>query len=384
MIVVGLMSGTSADGTDVAVVDIDGAPPDLHWQLRHFYEVPHPPVLRQAILQAADAKTGAVDQLCILNVQLGEQFAAAALTGIRAAGLQPEQVQLIGSHGQTVWHAPEAGATLQIGETAVIAERTGIPVIGNFRARDMAAGGQGAPLVAYPDVLLLTHPTKIRAAQNIGGIGNVTFLPPASRPDLTPFAFDTGPGNVLMDYVATWFSNGKKTYDPNGEMAAQGQLDEALLEQLLREPYLQKRPPKTTGRELFSTSFAQQIWQKGMAAGKNPLDMMATLTAFSVQTIVQAYRDFLPLFPEEVIVSGGGAKNGTLMRDLAAALLPARLLPSDDVGIPTDAKEAMAFAILAYESFNGRSGNLPSATGARQPVILGNITPTKSLDDKRF
>ncbi|VAW38474.1 Anhydro-N-acetylmuramic acid kinase [hydrothermal vent metagenome] len=375
MIVVGLMSGTSADGIDVAVVEIEGAPPDLHWQLRHFRAVPHAPALRQAILEVADAKTGTVDKLCILNVQLGEQFAAAALAGIWEAGLKPAQVQLIGSHGQTVWHAPEAGATLQIGETAVIAERTGIPVIGNFRARDMAAGGQGAPLVAYPDVLLLTHPTKVRAAQNIGGIGNVTFLPPTNRPDLTPFAFDTGPGNVLLDFAANWISNGKQAYDLNGEMAARGQLDEALLTYLLREPYLQKRPPKTTGRELFSTSFARQVWQQGIATDVKPLDIIATLTVFSAQTIVQAYRDFLPVFPDEVIVSGGGAKNGTLMHHLAGGLFPARLLLSDAVGIPSDAKEAMAFAILAYESFNGRSGNLPSATGAKQPVKLGNITP---------
>ncbi len=377
MIVVGLMSGTSVDGTDVAVVEIEGAPPALQWRLLHFLEMPHPPVLRDAIFAAMKPETGTVDLICGLNVDLGEQFAQAALAGIAAAGLVPAQVDLIGSHGQTVWHAPERPfpATLQLGETAVIAERTGIPVVGNFRARDMAAGGQGAPLVAYVDTLLLTHADRVRAAQNIGGIGNVTFIPPTSRPDLTALAFDTGPGNVLLDDAAGRATDGAWTYDKGGALAAQGRVDEALLGWLMKRPYFQRRPPKTTGRELFTAAFAQEVWQRGTSAGLQPADIMATLTALTVRSIAEAYRDFLPVFPDEVFVSGGGVRNETMMRGLVEALYPAQVVTSDSVGLPGAAKEAIIFAILAYETWNGRFGNLPAATGAHKPVILGQITP---------
>lgn len=374
MIVVGLMSGTSADGTDVAVAEIEGAPPNLRWRLLHAETVVHPVALRTAVLRAINPQTSTVDLLCALNVQLAEQFSTAALAGIVGASLRPEEVQLIGSHGQTVWHAPEWGATLQLGEAAVIAERTGIPVISNFRARDMAAGGQGAPLVAYVDVLLLTHPNRVRAAQNIGGIGNVTFLPPANRSDVATFAFDTGPGNVLIDLVTSLATDGAQQYDAAGELAAQGRLDEELLAWLMEMPYLVKRPPKTTGRELFTADLGQQIWQRGMDAGLRGADVVATVTMFTVQSIAQAYRDFLPLPPEEVIVSGGGGLNHTMLSWLATAVSPAKVRLSDEVGLPSDAKEAIAFAILAYESWHGRPGNLPRATGASHTVVLGNIT----------
>jgi anhydro-N-acetylmuramic acid kinase len=374
MIVIGLISGTSADGTDVAVVEIEGAPPQLQWRLLHAQTVPHPKELRAAVLRAINPQTSPVDLLCALNVQLAEQFAAAALAGMAAVGLRPEDVHLIGSHGQTVWHAPDLGATLQLGEAAVLAERTGIPVISNFRARDMAAGGQGAPLVAYVDVLLLTHPDRVRAAQNIGGIGNVTFLPPANQPDVTAFAFDTGPGNVLIDLTTALATDGRQQYDADGALAAQGMVDQALLEWLLAEPYLATRPPKTTGRELFTADLAQQIWQRGLAAGLGGSDIAATVTMFTAQSIAQAYRDFLPLPPIEVVVSGGGGLNHTLLKWLTEAVAPARVLLSDELGLSSEAKEAVAFAILAYESWHGRPGNLPAATGARRPVVLGDLT----------
>lgn len=374
MIVIGLISGTSADGTDVAVVEIEGAPPQLYWRLLHAQTVPHPEELRTAVLRAINPQTSPVDLLCALNVHLAEQFAAAALAGMAAAGLRPEDVHLIGSHGQTVWHAPDLGATLQLGEAAVLAERTGIPVISNFRARDMAAGGQGAPLVAYVDVLLLTHPDRVRAAQNIGGIGNVTFLPPANQPDVTAFAFDTGPGNVLIDLTTALATDGRQQYDADGALAAQGMVDQALLEWLLAEPYLAKWPPKTTGRELFTADLAGQIWQRGLAAGLGGSDIAATVTMFTAQSIAQAYRDFLPLPPIEVVVSGGGGLNHTLLKWLTEAVAPARVLLSDELGLSSEAKEAVAFAILAYESWHGRPGNLPAATGARRPVVLGDLT----------
>jgi anhydro-N-acetylmuramic acid kinase len=375
MIVVGLMSGTSADGTDVAVVELSGSPPDLAWRLHHYETIVHAPALRAAILAATDPQTGTVDKLCRLNALLGEQLAQAALSGIFNAGLAVQDVDLIGSHGQTVWHDPRGDppSTLQLGETAVIVERTGLPVVGNFRARDMAAGGQGAPLVAYVDILLLTHPVKIRAAQNIGGIGNVTFIPPNNRSDLRPLAFDTGPGNVLIDYIAARITNGEWTYDHEGQMAAQGQVDRRLLEWLLQRPYFHQPPPKTTGRELFTAAYAAEIWQRGRQEGLTPYDIAATVTALTAQSIANAYRDYFPALPDELIVSGGGAKNLTLMHLLSEALAPLELIISDEIGLNSDAKEALAFAILAYETWHGRSGNLPAATGANCAVILGQI-----------
>lgn len=377
MIIIGLMSGTSADGTDISLVSLDSAPPNLNWQLLHHTTLAHPATLRAQILAACDPKSSTVDQLCHLNVALGEQFAQAALTGQAEANLTPHDVDLIGCHGQTVWHAPDEPqpGTLQLGEAAIIAERTGLPVVSNFRPRDMAAGGQGAPLVPYVDQLLLTHPTRIRAAQNIGGIGNVTFLPPGQESDLSPIAFDTGPGNVLLDHMVDRLTAGTQPYDHDGALAAQGQVDLVLLSNLLSQPYFSRRPPKSTGRELFTATYAGDIWAEATARQLPPEDLLATLTAFTARSIAHAYRDFLPAMPEEVIVSGGGANNPTLMQMLAEAVAPARVITSDEVGLPGDAKEAIAFAILAYETWHGRPGNLPAATGADRPVILGQITP---------
>jgi N-acetylmuramic acid 6-phosphate etherase len=383
MIVLGMISGTSADGIDAVIAEITGAPPALQWHLIKHHHTEFAPNLRAEILACVRPEHGTVDRLCALNFRLGEAFARAALDAIAAANLQTEQVDLIGSHGQTLWHIPTGpdASTLQFGEAAIIAERTGITTISNFRTRDMAAGGQGAPLVPYLDVLLFTHPTLTRAAQNIGGIGNVTYIPPLAN-QYSPLAFDTGPGNVLIDYAAQRATNGAWTFDRDGTLAAQGRVDDTLLHELLQEPYLHQPPPKTTGRELFGAQFGARVWERAQARGLREHDIVATLTAFTAYSIAHAYRDFLPTFPNEVIVSGGGARNTTLMRLLRELLAPARVMPIDEFGIPSEAKEALAFAVLAYETFHQRPGNLPVATGARRAVVLGDITPGRKTKDE--
>lgn len=374
MIVMGLMSGTSADGTDVTITSLKGEPPHLQWELLHFTAVPHPPKLRANILAAMRPETSAVDQLCLLNIALAEQFSQAALTALAEANLSPSDLTCIGSHGQTVWHEPGGPypGTLQLGEAAVIAERVGVPVINNFRARDMAAGGQGAPLAPYLDYLLLSDANQYRAAQNIGGIGNVTFLPPTSSSEQV-IAFDTGPGNVLLDDAASRITNGAWQYDQNGSLAGQGQINQTLLNQLLAQPYLHQPPPKSTGRELYSQAYADDLWAQAQQAQIKPHDLIATLTTFTAHSIAQAYQQFLPQMPAQVIVSGGGTQNPVLMRHLADLLHPATVGPIDDFGIPSEAKEGLAFAIMAYETWHRRPSNLPAATGANRPVILGQI-----------
>ena len=377
MIVVGLMSGTSADGTDAAVVRLDGAPPALDWQVLGHTHIEHPAGLREEIFACFRPATGSVDRLCRLNFALGRAFGAAALVAIAEVGLEPSDADLIGSHGQTLWHIPSGcdASTLQLGEPAVIAEITGLPVVANFRTRDVAAGGQGAPLVAYVDRLLLTHPTRTRAAQNIGGIANVTYLPALARTDQVPFAFDTGPGNMLIDDAAGRASGGVLHFDRDGALAARGRVDEDLLGELLADAYFAQPPPKTTGRERFGEQLGVEIWRRALASGTEVSDVVATVTALTAESIARAYRDFLPEMPDQVIASGGGTRNPTLMAMLREQLPGVDVVTSDLVGLDPEAKEAVAFAVLAYETWHHRPANMPAATGADHPVILGSITP---------
>jgi anhydro-N-acetylmuramic acid kinase len=380
MNVVGMISGTSADGIEAVVVSLEGAPPQLDWRLLSHISYPFSPKLREQIFAAFRPESSSVDRMCRLNFDLGDTFAEAALAAIEAAKLKPAQVALIGSHGQTVWHEPptpdQAGATLQIGSGAVIVERTGITTISNVRARDVAAGGHGAPVVSFLDWLLFRHPTRTRAIQNIGGIGNVTFLPSLASTQAA-ISFDTGPGNMLIDYGASRATGGKQVFDRDGQMAARGRVSRPLLDELMAHPYLRLAPPKTTGRELFGTQYGAQVWEHGKVLKLTDDDFVATVTEFTAQSIAQAYRDFAPEHIDEIYLAGGGALNPTLVEMIRARLAPTKVYPHAELGLPASPKEAVTIAVLAYETYHGRTGNLPSCTGARHTVLMGDITPGK-------
>ena len=369
--VAGLMSGTSADGVDAAIVDI--APGRV--RVVAFATIPYRPALRRQVLDLAHAETARVDDLCRLNFALGEVFADALMRLAKRNRIALGSIDLVGSHGQTVRHLPRGRrrSTLQLGEPSVIAERTGIPTVADFRPRDLAAGGQGAPLVPFADYFLFRDRRKARAVQNIGGIANVTFLAPGAAPEKI-IAFDTGPGNMVMDRAAERATRGRRRFDSGGRLARRGRVDAALLAELMRHPYLRRRPPKSTGRETFGREFADALYDRARR-GLAPADIVATATAWTAETIADAYRRFLPRAPDEVIISGGGARNPALVHLLAEAVAPARVRLSDELGVDADAKEAVAFAILAWATVRGRANNVPSATGARGEVVLGKIIP---------
>lgn len=367
-LVIGLLSGTSADGTDAALCEIFGSGESTRIAMRSFVTTPFSRGLRERIFALSDASAL---ELCDLDVVLGEAFADAAYAAAAAAGVAMTEVHLIGSHGQTAVHHPRSagklGATLQIGEAAVIAERCGLPVISDFRVRDVAAGGEGAPLVPLVDYLLCRKPGIRRALQNIGGIANVTLV--GDRLD-SVVAFDNGPGNMALDAVARAASGGREAFDMDGGRAARGTIDAALLAELHRHPYLAQPLPKSTGRELFGKDFAFPLL--GRYEGRLD-DLLATLTRFTAEAIARSYRELLPAPPDEVYVSGGGALNTTLMRHLAVLLAPIPVNSSDALGLDPKAKEAIAFAVLANETLFGRPGNVPAATGAVGPRVLGKL-----------
>ncbi len=387
--VIGLISGTSMDGMDAAMVRIEGRGLGLKVKVLAYDTYEYPEEIAEAIAAVAVPDRGTTGDICRLNFWLGRLFAEAAKAIAEKAGVPMEQVDLIGSHGQTICHLPprkggpplppslsREPSTLQIGEAEVIAELTGVTTISDFRKRDMAAGGQGAPLVPYVDYLLFHHPERNRILINIGGISNVTFLAKDASPEST-LAYDAGPGNMLIDTMVRIMTMNKQRYDKDGLIARSGQVDAFLMEQLMEHPFLALEPPKSTGREEFGEKFTEQLFYKGVSRGVKPSDLIATATTFTARALAQSLQRFVlsRQTVDEIIVSGGGALNQFLMEKLSAEMGNMELRLSEEYGIPVKGKEAIAFAILANETICLAPSNLPSATGASGPRILGKISP---------
>lgn len=374
--VVGLMSGTSADGVDAALVEIEGCGLETALRLVEFVAYPFPADILERVFQLFQPASCTVEDVCEMNFILGNIFAQAALAVIKAAGLEASEVDLIGSHGQTICHLPDrpVRSTLQIAEPSVIAYETGIVTVGDFRVADVAAGGQGAPLVPYIDFLLLRDDEISRAVQNIGGIGNVTVLPAGGGIE-NILAFDTGPGNMMIDETIKLITDGRKSYDDDGQMAAKGNPNRYLLQKLLLHPFMSRQPPKTTGREEFGAHFVRELVDEAREVGINDADLLATVTAYTAESIYRNYELFiLPKYHiSEILISGGGLRNSTLMDFLRQRFHPIVVRSVEDFGLMSDAKEAIAFAILANETIHGNPGNVPGATGASRPVVLGKI-----------
>jgi anhydro-N-acetylmuramic acid kinase len=383
MLVLGLMSGTSADGIDVALARISGKPPHLDAKLLRHTSSKFSAALRKEILRVAEQHPITAGELSQLNVRLGEVFAEAAVEACRRFRVSTKRIALIGSHGQTIFHQGKLGpylgrpaaSTLQIGEPSVIAARTGISTVADFRPADVALGGQGAPLVPYADYLLYRDEKLGRVALNLGGIANITVIPASAKPEQI-FAFDTGPANMLIDALVAHFTRGRQGFDKDAHLAQTGRAIPALLDELMRDPYLRLTPPKSTGREYYGHSFLKKVLALGKSHRAKPADLIRAATIFTALSVVDALNRFVLRKTKihQLILSGGGAHNPLLVAQLSAALSNIEIFPSSRVGIPPDAKEALAFALLAYETWHRRPSNLPSATGAHAPAILGKIS----------
>jgi len=389
MIVAGVMSGTSADGIDVALVRILGRGAAVRLRLLAHRRFPYPNAVRQAVLDAMDAGSARVADLARLNALLGELYARAIQRTVEQHRIK---VDLIGCHGQTLYHQGDAArflgtqvtTTWQTGEGAIVAARLEAPVVSDFRPADMAVGGKGAPLVPLLDVAFYSHRKKLRVLQNIGGIGNLTIMPPGAHLGRMKrvIAFDTGPGNMVIDACAYKLLG--KPYDLNGATAARGKAIQSALAEAMKDSFFRRKPPKTAGREQFGRDFVARFLRScGSRARKQ--DVLATATALTARSIGVALKQGIRMSSlsapfsrgtAEYVVSGGGSRNRTLMRMIGDEIAPLgfHMMTSDDLGMPAEAKEAIAFALLAYQTWNRRPGNVPSATGAERPAILGKIS----------
>jgi anhydro-N-acetylmuramic acid kinase len=383
MLVLGIMSGTSADAIDVALAHISGAAPHLKAKLLKHTSIKFPSPLRKEILHVAEQQAISAGGLSQLNFRLGEAFAEAALTACRRFRIAPKKIALIGSHGQTIFHEGRpvqylgrpTASTLQIGEPSILAARTGITTVADFRPADIAQGGQGAPLVPYADYLLYRHERFGRLSLNLGGIANITVIPAGAEPGQI-LAFDTGPANMLIDALVAHFTHNRQRYDKDACLAQQGRANPALLNELMRDPYLKLAPPKSTGREYYGRTYLHKFLAAGRHHKAKPNDLIRAATIFTALSVVDALNRFVLPKTEihQLIVSGGGAQNPLISGQISAALPRIQIVPSSELGVPEDAKEAFAFALLAYETFHQRPSNVPSATGARRLAILGKIS----------
>lgn len=389
---IGLMSGTSHDGIDAVLVDIARARRRFRIRQRAFRSFPYARAVRARLLRLSQAATLGAGEVSQVNVLLGELFARAALRLCRAAGVSPDDIDAVGSHGHTIYHQPRQrpgpGSTLQIGEPAVIAGLTGITTVADFRPADVALGGEGAPLVPYVHACLFQRPDRSVAVHNVGGIANLTYLP-ATRGDGGPaevVAFDTGPGNVVIDGVVHAVTDGRRTYDRNGRLGRTGTVHAGLLRTLLRHSYFKRTPPKSTGREEFGGPFIARFLERAARLGLSAADQVATATALTADSMAGAYRDCI--LPRgglaEIYVTGGGALNPTLLERFAARLPETRVRPLEDAGYDPQSLEALAFAILAYATLHGLPSNVPSATGADRPAVLGKIVPGRNYRNVRL
>jgi anhydro-N-acetylmuramic acid kinase len=388
MLIIGLMSGTSLDGVTAAMVSVEGrSVTELRWTVEGWCTLAFTEERRRLIHDGIVA--GTAEALCSLNAELGEWFAEAAQRVCEEAGVAMDRVDLIGSHGQTVWHIPPSGgrrgSSFQLGDPATIAERTGCPVVSDFRSRDMAAGGHGAPLVPWVDQALFSLPKRARALQNLGGIGNVSWVPPRESAE-SVFAFDTGPANALIDAAVGIATQGRMAYDEDGRLAERGEVDVELLQELLRHPFFAEEPPRSTGREAFGRPFVERLVEAVRPEGdRDWLDLVATLTELTARSIADAYaRWILPRGIEEVVLTGGGARNLTLVRRLGELLAPVPVVDGGVLGVDPEAKEALAFAVLAWAHVCGVPANAPAATGAAGPRVLGSLTPGELARSRRW
>lgn len=376
--IIGLMSGTSADGITAALAEISGTGESASVQLIGYKTYPYSPDVRERVFKLFKPRQSTVQDVCEMNFVLGEAFANAANNLLNDLGIPRDEVDLVGSHGQTIWHQPNAEplsgysarSTLQIGEPAVISENTGLPVVSDFRKADMAAGGEGAPLTPYLDYVLHRDPDEDRVLQNIGGIANLTYLPADASFDEV-VAFDTGPGNMIIDaLVKRYTGNGQ---DEDGLIASRGEINPVLFEELMKHPYYKLKPPKTTGREVFGEHYSEKIAKRSEELVLSLEDLIATVTMLTVETIVQAYETHLPGKIDAVYVSGGGSKNPTIIKGLKERY-NAPVYDYSAIGIPSEAKEALLIALLANEHIMYTPSNIVSATGANRKVALGYLT----------
>ena len=377
--VIGLMSGTSADAVDAALVEWPDGPGVRPHRLLAYVELPLSRELRERIHGLGTGEAGPPDplrELVSLDVELADCFAQAAARVAAEAGLDLRDVDAVASHGQTLAHHPEVGGSLQVGDPSRIAERTGCLTVADFRARDLALGGEGAPLAPFFHHALFTHPEQARVVLNLGGIANLTWLPPAAQPEQV-VAFDVGPANALIDAVVALASGGREDMDRDGARAGRGQADATLLAQLMEDDFLARPPPKSTGRERYGRRQAERLHAAWQEQGGNEDDLLATLVAFTAAAVAHAIRVHLPAAPPDLclLVGGGGARNPALLAALVAALNGAQVERFDTAGVPADAAEAMAFSLMGRNALLGLPNHLPQCTGARRAGVLGEFVP---------